>query len=41
MGGLTVPSRALETAAAFVKALNRESHQVETALTTGTVTLWK
>ena len=32
MGVLIVPSRALETAAAFVKALNRESHQLETAL---------
>ena len=33
MGALIVPGRALETAAAFEKALNRESHQVETALT--------
>ncbi len=32
MGVLIVPSRALETAAAFVKALNRESHHMETAL---------
>ena len=32
MGVLIVPSRALETAAAFEKALNRESHQMETAL---------
>ncbi|MET0822450.1 MAG: ATP-binding protein [Aeromicrobium sp.] len=32
MGVLIVPSRALETAAAFAKALNRESHQLETAL---------
>jgi PAS domain S-box-containing protein len=33
MGVLIVPSHALETAAAFEKALNRESSQVETALT--------
>ena len=33
MGVLIVPSRAAETAAAFVKALSRESSQVETALT--------
>jgi PAS domain S-box-containing protein len=33
MGVLIVPSRALETAAAFAKALNRESSQLETALT--------
>ena len=32
MGVLIVPSRALETAAAFEKALNRESSQLETAL---------
>ncbi len=31
MGVLIVPSRAQETADAFAKALNRESHQVETA----------
>ena len=31
MGVLIVPNRALETAAAFEKALNREAHQVETA----------
>ena len=31
MGVLIVPSHALETAAAFEKALNRVSHQVETA----------
>ena len=32
MGVLIVPSRALETAVAFEKALNRESSQLETAL---------
>ena len=32
MGVLIAPSRAVETAAAFMKALNRESDQLETAL---------